>query len=224
LAKPAYIVLVDDETDLAEAFAEFLDDLNYDTAIANGAARLDLLLAQRTPDLLVLDLAMPGEDGRSILKRLKPGLAAPVVILTSAIDEIDRIACIEIGADDFVTKPVEPRELAARIGALLHRYGTASRRLLRFETCTADLGAARVLHDDGRTVRLQPGEIQLLVALVEGAGRPMSREELIERAPAEDRHAFNRAIDKRIARLRQKLGTQRLTTVRGNGYLLELQA
>jgi DNA-binding response OmpR family regulator len=222
LAKPAYIILVDDETDLAEALTEYLDDLNYDTAVANGGAALDRLLAQRMPDLLVLDLAMPGEDGRSILARLKPGLSAPVIILTSDMDEINRIVCLDMGADDFVTKPVEPRELAARIGALLHRYGTSRRRLLRFETCTADLGAARVLHDDGRIAKLQPGEIQLLYALSDGAGRPMSREELIERAPAEDPQAFNRAIDKRIARLRHKLDTLRLKTVRGNGYLLEL--
>jgi DNA-binding response OmpR family regulator len=222
LAKPAYIILVDDETDLAEALAEYLEDLNYDTGIAAGGAALDRLLSQRTPDLLVLDLAMPGEGGRSILSRLKPGLSAPVVILTSDMDEMNRIICLDIGADDFVTKPVEPRELAARIGALLGRYGNAARRLLRFETCTADLGAARVLHDDGRVAKLQPGEIQLLLALAEGDGRPLSREQLIERAPAEDRHAFNRAIDKRIARLRRKLGTLRLKTVRGDGYLLEL--
>ena len=222
MARPAYIILVDDETDLADALAEYLNDLNYDTAIANGGAALDRLLAQRQPDLLVLDLAMPGEGGRSILARLKPGLSAPVIILTSDMDEMNRIVCLDIGADDFVSKPVEPRELAARVGALLQRYGTARRRLLRFETCTADLGAARVLHDDGRVAKLKPGEIQLLHALCESAGRPMSREELIARAPAEDRNAFNRAIDKRIARLRHKLETLRLRTVRGNGYLLEL--
>ena len=145
MAKPAYIILVDDEIDLAEALAEYLQDLNYDTAIAGGGAALDRLLAQRKPDLLVLDLAMPGEGGRNILARLKPGLSAPVIILTSDMDEMNRIICLDMGADDFVTKPVEPRELAARIGALLQRYGTASRRLLRFEACTADLGAARVL-------------------------------------------------------------------------------
>jgi DNA-binding response OmpR family regulator len=222
LAKPAYIILVDDEADLAEALAEYLRDLNYDTAIAAGGAALDRLLAQRAPDLLVLDLAMPGEGGRSILSRLKPGLSAPLIILTSDMDEMNRIICLDLGADDFVTKPVEPRELAARIGALLSRYGTAPRRLLRFEACTADLGAARVLYDDGRMAKLQPGEIQLLLALSADAGRPLSREELIERAPAEDRHAFDRAIDKRIARLRRKLATLRLKTVRGNGYLLEL--
>jgi len=224
LARPAYIILVDDETDLAEALAEYLQDLHYDTAIADGGPALDRLLAGRHPDLLVLDLAMPGEGGRSILARLKPGLSVPVVVLTSDDDEVNRIVCLEIGADDFVTKPVEPRELAARIGALLGRYGIASRRLLRFESCTADLGAARVLHDDGRVAKLQPGEIQLLLALSVDAGRPLSREELIERAPAEDRHAFDRAIDKRIARLRRKLDTLRLKTVRGNGYLLELPA
>ena len=215
------IILVDDEIDLAAALAEYLSDLGYRVETADGGAELDVLLRRGPPDLIVLDLSMPGESGRAILGRLKPRVASPVIVLTANADEIDRVLCLEMGADDFVIKPVVPRELAARIAALLKRYTGVERRLMRFETCSADLGAARLLHDDGRIDKLGPGEVELLRLFQAKAGRILTRAELIEMAPAENRDAFDRAIDNRIMRLRRKLGTDFIKTARGRGYIFE---
>ncbi|HEY8567150.1 MAG TPA: response regulator [Beijerinckiaceae bacterium] len=220
MARRARIAIVDDEPDLAEAFAEYLSDLGHQVDLAPSAAHLDRLMTRASLDLIILDLNMPGEHGLDTLRRLRADEdAPPVLILTANSDSIDKIVGLELGADDYVVKPVDPRELAARATGLLKRYGRADRELVLLERVTVDLTASRLLRDDGAPERLTPGEIALIRAFVRRPGHVLTRDELMELAPAEALDAFDRAIDTRIARLRRKLDTASIETVRGRGYM-----
>jgi DNA-binding response OmpR family regulator len=215
----ALIAIVDDETALAEAYAEYLSDLGAEVMTARSGAEFDRLSGGRQPDLVVLDLNMPGEDGLSVLRRLREQGDIPVLILTGNADPIERVVGLELGADDFIVKPVDPRELAARISGILERFGRTRRDLVSFERSTADLSASRLLSADRPPERLSPGEVMLIRAFSSRPGQVLSREELIQLAPAESADPYDRAIDTRIARLRQKLGTEAIVTIRGRGYM-----
>lgn len=215
----ALIAIVDDETALAEAYAEYLGDLGAEVVTARSGAEFDRLSGSRRPDLVVLDLNMPGEDGLSVLRRLREQGDVPVLILTGNADPIERVVGLELGADDFIVKPVDPRELAARISGILERFGRTRRDLVSFERCTADLTASRLLSHGRTPERLSPGEVMLIRAFASRPGQVLSREELIQLAPAESADPYDRAIDTRIARLRQKLETDAIVTVRGRGYM-----
>ncbi|WP_043367357.1 response regulator transcription factor [Belnapia sp. F-4-1] len=218
MAQRARIALVDDDIDLAETLAEYLSDLGHEVAIAGSVAALRRLLALQPPDLIILDLGLPDLGGLEALRTLRTRSAIPVLILSAEANPIERIVGLELGADDFVGKPAEPQELAARVAGLLERSGGPTRRLVRLETATVDLGAARLLRLAAPPERLGPGEVALLRVLAQQPGRVFSREELMELAPAESLDADDRAIDTRIARLRRKLATEAIVTVRGRGY------
>ena len=213
------IALVDDELDLAEPLAEYLGNLGYTTDIATSAAECDRLLARGGVDLVVLDLNMPGESGLDLLRRLHETSSIPVLILTGSSDFIDRITGLEMGADDFVVKPVEPQELAARIGGILRRRGLSNRNLIRLEHVTVDLSASRLLRPGVPPERLGAGEVVLLQAFAHHPNKILTRDELMDMAPAESLDVNDRAIDTRVARLRRKLGTDSIITVRGHGYM-----
>jgi DNA-binding response OmpR family regulator len=219
MTRRARIVILDDERDLGEALAEYLTHVGYDVTCCTAAWEFDSAMAAGAPDLLVLDLSLPGEGGLSILTRLGSNRAFPVIVLTGNQDVVDRVVGLEMGADDFVLKPVNPRELAARIAGLLNRQGGRVRTLVMFETTSVDIAAARLLKADGETERLSPGEIALIRAFSQNPGRVLTRDELLELAPAESKEAFDRSIDSRITRLRRKLATEALQTVRGRGYV-----
>jgi DNA-binding response OmpR family regulator len=215
----ATIVIVDDEIDLAEAYGEYLSDLGYEVELATSATGLYAIVGRTAIDLVILDLNMPGEGGLDVLRRLRAEGIAPVLILTAIPEPIERVVGLELGADDFVVKPVEPQELAARVAALLRRYGRAGRDVIVFEQATVDLTASRLLRSGHRPERLTAGEITLLRTFASRPNQVLSRDELIRLAPAEDREPFDRSIDSRIARLRQKLATRAILTVRGQGYM-----
>ena len=217
----ARLLIVDDERDLADAFAEYLADLGHDVAVATSTWELESVLERQGADLVVLDLDLPGRSGLDLLREGVFPDGTAVVVLTGNPDAIDRVVGLELGADDYVQKPVDPRELAARIAGVLRRRQGRRRPLVVFETVSVDLAAARLLRDDGTAERLSPGEISLVRAFAENPGRVMSREELIDLAPAEDADAFDRSVDSRIARLRRKLGTETIRTVRGFGYVFD---
>jgi len=221
MTSAARLLIVDDERDLAEAFAEYLGDLGHDVAIAGSAWELEAALARGAVDLVVLDLDLPGRSGLDLLRDGVFPEETAIVVLTGNPDRIDRVVGLELGADDYVQKPVDPRELAARIGGVLRRRLGRRRPLVVFETVSVDLTAARLLRADGPSDRLSPGEISLIRAFAENPGRVLGREELIGMAPAEDADAFDRSIDSRIARLRRKLGTEAIRTVRGFGYVFD---
>ena len=221
MTSAARVLIVDDERDLAEAFAEYLADLGYEVAIAGSAWELESALERRGADLVVLDVDLPGRSGLDLIRDGTIPDGTAVVVLTGNPDRIDRVIGLELGADDYVQKPVDPRELAARIAGVLRRRQGRRRPLVVFEAVSVDLAAARLLRENGASERLSPGEISLVRAFAENPGRVLSREELIDLAPAEIADAFDRSIDSRIARLRRKLGTETIRTVRGSGYVFD---
>jgi DNA-binding response OmpR family regulator len=141
-----------------------------------------------------------------------------VILVSGHADMVDRVLALELGADDVLAKPVDLRELAARVETVLRGRRPAGRLPMRFEQATADLSAARLIHDDGRIERLDAGEVALLRVFRDRAGRLMSRAELLELAPGARDDALERSIDNRVMRLRAKIGTSAIVTVRGGGY------
>src|SRR5262245_42262452 len=211
------IAIVDDEVELAEAYAEFLSDLGHDVIVAPSTAELDVLLAKEKLDLIILDLNMPGERGLDALRRLRN--TCPILILSGQADFYERVVGLELGAEDVVTKPVEPRELAARVLGVLQRYKRIERELVAFERTTVDLTASSLMREGAPPERLSPGEILLIRALVNHPNVVISRERLIELAAAESHDVTTKAIDNRVARLRAKLDTELIVSVRGRGYM-----
>jgi DNA-binding response OmpR family regulator len=217
VARRSRIVIVDDEVDSVAAYAEYLSDLGHDVLVVPSTAELDILLARDSIDLVILDLNMPGERGLDALRRL--GKTCPILILSAQADYYERVVGLELGADDFVSKPVDPRELAARVLGVLQRYGRVERELIAFERTTVDLTAACLMRENEAPERLSPGEILLVRAFVGHPNVLLSREKLIELAPGESHDVDTKAIDNRIARLRAKLDTESIVTVRGRGYM-----
>ena len=211
--------MVDDEVDLQEALAEYLGDVGFDVKTAGSVAECERLLDQFSFDLIVLDLNMPGSSGLDYLGRLRDRFEGAVLVLTANTDMVDRVAGLETGADDFVVKPVDPQELAARISGILQRRGTGRRDLIRLERVTVDLTASCLLVQGQQPERLGPGEVVLLRIFAQRPNTILTRNELIELAPAESLDANDRAIDTRVARLRRKLDTEAIVTVRGHGYM-----
>lgn len=222
MARRGRIAVLDDEPDWADAVREYLVDLGYDVDCLKAAWELEPYLAREKPDLVILDIGLPGENGIDILIRTDLTSDVAVLVLTGNPDPVDRVLGLELGADDYVQKPVELRELAARVAGILQRRLGRRRNLVVFESASVDLVAARILKADGSTDRLSAGEVALIRIFAENPGKVLTREEIMERAPAEDEEAFDRAIDSRIARLRRKLDTETIRTVRGHGYVFDV--
>ncbi len=222
---PIRALLIDDDTRLAELLAGYLAPHDVLLAHASDGALGLRAVAQGGVDLVVLDVMMPGMDGLEVLRRLRLQTAVPVVMLTARGDETDRVVGLELGADDYLAKPVYPRELLARIRAVLRRTAPrgGERRLL-----VGDLEidpAARSARIGDRTLALTALEFDLLVALAERAGRVVPREALWEAAGRSDTVVSERTVDVHISHLRTKLGDDardpaRLKTIRGAGYVL----
>jgi DNA-binding response OmpR family regulator len=218
MARGQRIALVDDEIDLLEPLADYLTDLGFEVEVALSTAQCEQMLTKARIDLIVLDVNMPGENGLDFLRRIQGSFHGAILMLTANPDDIDRIVGLEAGADDYVSKPVEPQELAARISGILKRRSGLRRDLIHFETVTVDLTASCLLRPGEPPERLGPGEVALLRTFADHPNRVLSRDVIIELAPAEDRDPQHRAIDTRVARLRRKLGTESIQSVRGEGY------
>jgi two-component system, OmpR family, phosphate regulon response regulator OmpR len=230
----ARILVADDEADLRALLQRYLTDHGYAVRTVESAAPLDKLLARERFDVLVLDVMMPGEDGLSICRRLRAqGETIPIVMLTARGDPLDRIIGLEMGADDYLPKPFNPRELLARIRALVRRqrmlgaHGGSSapggESVLRFGAHTLHL-AERRLERDGHDVPLTTGEFTLLQALALNPHRPLGRDRLIELARGRDHEATDRSIDVQVMRLRRLIETdpakpRHIQTVWGVGYV-----
>ncbi len=237
------IVIVDDDPGLRELLTEFLVDHGLRAEAVESGAALRSRLDRSPCDLVVLDMMMPGEDGLSVLRTLAQDGDAPAVIMFSALaGEVDRVVALELGADDYVTKPSSPREILARIRSVLRRRGNgatggaisvgtsagvparvASVEAFAFAGWRLDT-RMRLLHaPDGTTVRLTDGEFQLLNIFVMEPQKVHSRDEMIERSGRSDSTARGRTIDVNISRLRRKLlavdPVEIIRTVRGNGYV-----
>jgi two-component system OmpR family response regulator len=226
---PIRALLVEDDDRLARFTAEYLGQRGVDvTHVRDGESAIAAQAkAKTTFDIVVLDVMLPGRDGFDVCKTLRQRTSIPIIVVTARTEESDRVLGLELGADDYLVKPFSPRELLARVQALVRRAtgqvgpGPA---LLRAGRITLDVLAMRVTVG-GADVSLTSGELQLLRALMERRGRVLSREQLLELATGSSDEAFDRAIDVRISRLRQKLGDDPkhpriIRTVRGIGYLL----
>jgi DNA-binding response OmpR family regulator len=219
------ILLADDERELRDMLAKYLTAEGFEVIEAvDGAAALDLALREE-PDLVLLDVAMPEMDGFEVLRNLRTSSAVPVIMLTARAEEIDRVVGLTVGADDYVTKPFSPRELVARIKAVLRRGRAETEdddRPLRFDGLTVDAARREVLVD-GEPIELTTLEFDLLYALALAPGRVMTREYLMERVWGWDFVGVDRVVDVHISNLRKALGDdpaqQRyIATVRGVGY------
>lgn len=224
------ILLVDDDPELRRLLATFLGRHGYDTLLLPDTQQLDAFLARYQPHLVVLDLMLPGEDGLAACRRLRQqGESLPIIMLTARAEPVDRVIGLEIGADDYLGKPFDPRELVARIEAVLRRGRTPAASpvdagaAFRFGEWEFDRTARR-LSRGGKEVMLTSGEFALLNVLIGHAGRPMKRERLLEMTRGEESASFDRAIDVQIHRLRRLIEAdpakpRYLQTVWGVGYV-----
>lgn len=225
----ARILVVDDDPGVREVLADFLRGHGYAVETAGDGRGMDAAMTGFAPDLIVLDLMMPGEDGLSICKRLSAEAGGPAVIMLSAMgEETDRIVGLELGADDYLPKPCSPRELLARTKAVLRRrreapVAEAVSSCLEFDGWSLDLVRRELRSAAGVIVNLSGGEFHLLRVLVERPGRVLTRDQLLDLARGPTSEAFDRAIDVQISRLRRKLedgaGRDPIRTIRGEGYM-----
>ncbi|WEF32517.1 response regulator [Pseudoduganella chitinolytica] len=225
------ILIVDDDRDIRTLLADYLETNGYRTFGAQDGAAMWKLLDETKPDLIVLDLNMPGEDGLTICRKLRAHSSLPVIMLTARSEPLDRILGLEMGADDYLPKPFEPRELLARIRSVLRRTNTAAAggadkaAQIRFSGWTLDLTARHLLNPDGMVIMLSGAEFRLLKVFLEHPNRVLNRDQLLNLTQGRDADPFDRSIDIQISRLRQKLGEdarvpQIIKTVRNGGYVL----
>lgn len=231
MAPPAgRVLVVDDEAELRGLLQRYLTENGYLVRTADSGAAMDQALAREPYDAIVLDLVLPGEDGLAICRRLRAsGEDLAIIMLTARGDPIDRILGIEMGADDYLAKPFTPRELLARLGAVLRRAEGRVRRRAEGETFAfgpfvLDFAAMKVTRD-GAAVPLSAREYSLLAVLAQNAGRPLSRARIIDLAFGRQAEVTDRAVDVQITRLRKALGDdpnqpQWIKTVWGVGYVL----
>jgi two-component system OmpR family response regulator len=224
------ILVVDDDVELRGQISFYLTEHGFQVYEAGDAREMDQTLASEAIDLMVLDLMLPGEDGLSVCRRLS-GTGGPAIIMLSAMgEEVDRVLGLELGADDYLPKSASPRELMARVRAVLRRQdevrGGAPRRgaAYHFMGFTLDVVRRRLRAPNGTTVLLTGGEYALLQVLLEHPQRILSRDQLLDLTRGADAEVFDRAIDVQISRLRRKLddpGAKLIKTCRGAGYLLD---
>lgn len=226
----AHILVVDDDREIRDLTARFLRKHGFRVDDAANGKEMDAHLADGAFDLIVLDLMMPGEDGLSICRRLRAETAIPIIMLTALGEETDRIVGLEMGADDYLPKPFNPRELLARIKAVLRRGGDfrsplpVSGRRLIFEGWTLDLTKRELRAPEGALVSLTAGEFDLLVSLAERPQRVLSRDALLDLTRGREAGAFDRSVDVQLSRLRRKIEPDPkeptlIKTVRGGGYM-----
>jgi DNA-binding response OmpR family regulator len=240
MSQTQHIIVVDDEAPAREMVGDYLRMHGFAVSLCDGGASLRVMIGKQMPDLIVLDLNMPEEDGLSIVRDLKARSSVPVIMLTATASAIDRVVGLELGADDYLAKPCELRELLARIRSVLRRSAAVSRPMaesgatpasaaasanrIRFGTKWLDLEAQSLRDDEENEHPLTASEFTLLKVFASNPKRVLSRERLLELANARDSEAFDRAIDLRIMRIRRKIEPDPahpsvIRTVRGGGYL-----
>jgi two-component system alkaline phosphatase synthesis response regulator PhoP len=218
------VLIVDDEPRIAELARDYLEHAGFAVlTAADGPAAL-MTARTRKPDVIILDLGLPGMDGLDVARALRRESSVPIVMLTARDDELDRVLGLEIGADDYVTKPFSPRELVARIRAILRRIDRQDEPGDRIETSGVSIDLARMrVEADGRTVDLTPTEFQLLVTLARQPGRIFTRSQLLDAIHGLAFESYERAIDAHVKNLRRKLEPdptrpRYVLTVYGVGY------
>ena len=227
--RPPRILVVDDDAGIRELLGDYLAKQGMEVRSARDGREMDEILLGFEPDILVMDLMMPGEDGLSLTRRLKGTRRTPVIMLSARGEDIDRIVGLEVGADDYLAKPFNPRELLARIRAVLRRGGeirpddTEGGDNPAFGPFVLDLAAQRLLRD-GQEITLTHAEFTLLRIFTEHPNRALSRDQIMDWLKGYERDPFDRSIDVRVTRLRKKIeddpaSPAYIRTVWGQGYL-----
>ncbi|MEM9250487.1 MAG: response regulator transcription factor [Pseudomonadota bacterium] len=226
------LILCDDEPELRASLAEFLVERGYEVETCANGQELLHRLDKHSPDLVVLDIRMPKLNGIEALKKIRLAGRLPVILLTALDDVVDRILGLEFGADDYVAKPVDPRELEARIRTVLRRCrggeedSAAVHGSVSFGGLTLNLDSAQLTRADGSVIEITAMEFALLRVLVEHPNRVLSRDRLLDLAHGRSHHGFDRSVDLRISRLRRKIEPDPrhpsiIRTIRGVGYLFD---
>ena len=226
-----HILVVDDHSEIRDLLKRFLEQHGMRVSCARDGKEMKRLLDEREFDLLVLDLMMPGEDGLTLCRELRVKSRLPIIMLTAMGEETDRIIGLELGADDYLSKPFNPRELLARIKAVMRRTQAESlpvpetlTRDLRFDRWLLDVNRRELVDEEGVGMSLSTAEFDLLKVFLERPQRVLSRDQLLDLARGREAQAFDRAIDTLVSRLRRKLeldakNPELIKTVWGGGYL-----
>lgn len=230
MSEQATILVVDDDAEIRESLCAHLQRSGFAAHGEESAAAARLWLKSDRPTLVLLDIMMPGEDGLSLCRHLREVDKTPVILLTALTDDTDKIVGLEIGADDYVTKPFNPRELVARIRAVLRRSQTSdpapsASASPRFAGWTLNEQQSELTRDDGLVVPLSAGELSILTVFLDHRGETLSRDDLMRLSRGRETLAFERTIDNVISRLRKKVekdpaNPRIIKTVRGGGYRL----
>lgn len=230
-----HILVVEDARDIREPLARYLRDHGYRTSTAPDAQAARKLMRAAAIDLVVLDVMMPGEDGLSLCRSIRETSHVPVILLTARGEEVDRIIGLEMGADDYIPKPFSPRELVARIAAVLRRTQALPPRQrppdagrIKFGDWTLDTGQRELIGRDGMATPLSSGEFRLLSALLERPKISLTRNQLLDLTKGRDAELFDRSIDNHVSRLRKKIepdpkNPRYIKTVWGGGYMLAVE-
>jgi len=227
MPKPDHLLIVDDDPEIRQLLSEYLSNAGYQTSTACDGKEMRRRLELNVIDLIVLDLMLPGEDGLSLCRELRVTSNTPVIMLTARGTLVDRILGLELGADDYLPKPFDPRELLVRIKVVLRRAQSFPERAridevptLRFDGWQLDTRARQVLSPAGLVISLGNTDYRVLRLLLQHPNRPLSRDFLLNHVFEKDSTPFDRSIDVCISRLRQQLEPGLIKTVRNEGYML----
>jgi two-component system OmpR family response regulator len=226
-----HVLIVDDDREIRDLLSRFLTANACRVSVARDEREMRKSLAESAIDLIVLDVMLPGKDGFTACRELRASSNVPIIMLTAAGEDTDRIVGLELGADDYMQKPFNPRELLARMRALLRRSSTLRRpdeqigKHLHFSGWTLDVGRRQLLSPEGTMVTLSTGEFDLLLAFLEHPQRILTRDQLLDLARGRSPVPFDRSIDVQVSRLRRKIeadprSPKIIATVRGDGYML----
>ncbi|WP_324730892.1 response regulator [Pseudomonas paeninsulae] len=232
MADPIRVLVVDDDAEVRQLLLDYLGGHGYQVDVVADSVQLRAELERQLPDVVLLDVGLPGEDGLSLARFLREHHDLPVIMISGAGSALDRIIGLEVGADDYLAKPFDPRELLARVKTVLRRYRRATpaaaaedgSRTLQLGNCRLDLERRQLFDGAGSEIPLTAMEFDLLQAFAQRPNRPLSRDQLLNLTQHRDWNPFDRSIDIRIARLRRKLELdpnkpQIIRTLRGVGYM-----
>lgn len=232
MQKEPTILIVDDDHDIRNLLGDFLKAHGFAILLAKDGVEMESHLSKNAVDLLVLDIMLPGKDGLTLCRELRAASQMPIIMLTAASEEIDRIVGLEMGADDYLSKPFNPRELLARVKAILRRAQqvvpdkpSVEQACFKFANWVLDRGTRRLLSPERLEVSLSTGEFSLLATLLERPQQVLSRDHLLDLTKNRMASPFDRSIDIQISRLRNKIEEdpkvpQIIKTIRGGGYML----
>ena len=236
MSRKKHILVVDDHNEIRDLLGRYLDQHGYEVSLADGGEAMKEALKECSVDLIVLDIMMPGDDGLTLCRWLRDNDGPPVIMLTAMGDEADTVIGLEMGADDYVSKPFSPRELLARIKALLRRLSCTARTetagnqgKISFKGWTLDLNQRQLERKDGLLVALSTAEFLLLKVFLEHSRKVLSRDQLMDLTKGREALPFDRSIDNQISRLRKKIEPDPkkpvlIKTVWGGGYMFAEEA